>query len=264
EYESCSVQIFSFTSHDARGVPYGESKILAQLIRVVEMSQEKDVGLGVLTSEDRDVWAKAYDGLSQSPTNAESLEAIKRAALVVCLDGALAEFESYEVTCPQQIYMGGPNAVNAANRWWDKPVQVKAGRGGGGAVDAITETECCDKYPNFLHTRRFTGDIDSLIMHFTDYGKDFVKACNMSPDSYLQMALQLAGFRIFGGPISVVGAASSRKFFLGRVEGIHSTTVESVSFCRVFENPRSTRAEKEDSLRKAVEAHRRSASLVSL
>ncbi|CAN8022957.1 unnamed protein product [Ixodes persulcatus] len=126
--------MFTFSAYDARGEPHDESRILTQLIRVVEMSPEKDVGLGILTAEDRDVWAKVYASLGQNSQDAASLEAIKRAALVVCLDGRLADGDPYEVAWPRQVYKGGPNAEYAANRWWDKPVQVIVGEDGGSAL----------------------------------------------------------------------------------------------------------------------------------
>ncbi|KAG0435869.1 hypothetical protein HPB47_018276 [Ixodes persulcatus] len=126
--------MFTFKAYDARGMPQDERKILTQLMRVVEMSPEKDVGVGILTAEDRDVWAKVYASLGQNSQNAASLEAIKRAALVVCLDGGLADADPYEVSWPRQVYKGGPNAECAANRWWDKPVQVIVGEDGGSAL----------------------------------------------------------------------------------------------------------------------------------
>jgi hypothetical protein len=33
-------------------------------------------------------------------------------------------------------------------------------------------------------------------MMFDDYGKGFIKRCNVSPDAYVQMALQLAYYRV--------------------------------------------------------------------
>uniref|UniRef100_A0A1S4LD39 Choline/carnitine acyltransferase domain-containing protein n=2 Tax=Ixodes scapularis TaxID=6945 RepID=A0A1S4LD39_IXOSC len=66
--------------------------------------------------------------------NAASLEAIKMAALVVCLDGGLADAGPYEVAWPRQVCKGGPNAEYGANRWWDKPVQVIVGEDGGSAL----------------------------------------------------------------------------------------------------------------------------------
>ncbi|KAM7299613.1 uncharacterized protein ISCGN_020179 [Ixodes scapularis] len=65
-------QMFTFNAYDAQGVPHDESRILTQLIRVVEMSPEKDVGVGILTTEHRDVWAKVYASHGQTRPNGQS------------------------------------------------------------------------------------------------------------------------------------------------------------------------------------------------
>ncbi|KAM7298848.1 carnitine O-acetyltransferase-like [Ixodes scapularis] len=133
--------MFTFKAYDDQGVPHDERRILTQLIRVVEMSPEKDVGVGILTAQNRDVWAEAYDRLAENTQNAASFEAIKKAAVVVCLDGGLADTEPYEVAWPRQVYRGGANAEHAANRWWDKPVQIVVGEDGGSAL-LLDHTDC--------------------------------------------------------------------------------------------------------------------------
>ncbi|XP_029841116.2 carnitine O-acetyltransferase-like [Ixodes scapularis] len=232
-------QMFTFNACDARGMPHDERRILTQLIRVVEMSPEKDVGVGILTTAERDVWAEAYGRLGQNTQNAASLEAIKKAAVVVCLDGGLEDAEPFEVAWPRQVYRGGPKAEHAANRWWDKPVQIVLGEDGGsaflfdhtvcdGTVMARITSHCYNyaiKAGSFeasdgnaevvpqklefvlgsdtLHDLekatsfqiRHSDDTDRLYYQFPNYGKKFVKSCNMSPEGYVQMAMQLAVFR---------------------------------------------------------------------
>lgn len=39
-------------------------------------------------------------------------------------------------------------------------------------------------------------DIDLRILAFNDYGKGFMKTAKVSPDAYIQMALQLAYFKV--------------------------------------------------------------------
>ncbi|KAM7298626.1 choline O-acetyltransferase-like [Ixodes scapularis] len=231
--------MFTFKAYDAQGVPHDESRIFTQLNQVVEMSPEKEVGVAILTAEDRDVWAKVYASIAQNAQNAKSLEAIKRAALVVCLDGGLADAEPYDVAWPRQVYRGGPNAEYAANRWWDKPVQVIVGEDGGsaflcdhtvvdGTVMAGLTNHCYDyvqKAGSFEASEnneeaapqklefvlahdtleaiekatsfqaRYSDDTQRLLYTFSEYGKNFIQSCNMSPDGYVQMALQLAAFR---------------------------------------------------------------------
>ncbi|KAG0432209.1 hypothetical protein HPB47_021053, partial [Ixodes persulcatus] len=173
--------------------------------------------------------------------NAASLEAIKKAAVVVCLDGGLVDAEPFEVAWPRQVYRGGPNAEHAANRWWDKPVQVVVGEDGGSAL-LFDHTVCdgtmmagitnhCYNYavkagsfeasednaeavpqklefvlgPDTLHDIekatsfqiRHSDDTDRLFYQFPNYGKNLVQSCNMSPDGYVQMAIQLAACRSY-------------------------------------------------------------------
>ncbi|CAN8006932.1 unnamed protein product, partial [Ixodes hexagonus] len=42
---------------------------------------------------------------------------------------------------------------------------------------------------------RIAGDMDLLLYKFPSYGKDFIKSCKLSPDSYVQMAMQLAFYK---------------------------------------------------------------------
>ena len=42
---------------------------------------------------------------------------------------------------------------------------------------------------------RSVEDFDLCIVRFTDYGKDFAKAQNMSPDAFIQLALQLTYYK---------------------------------------------------------------------
>ncbi|XP_042144128.1 carnitine O-acetyltransferase-like, partial [Ixodes scapularis] len=100
---------------------------------------------------------------------------------------------------------------------------------------------------------RYTGDTERLIYQFSNYGKKFIQSSNMSPDGYVHMAMQLAAFRTIGTPVIVYGTASTRQFLHGRATVYYPSSEDSLSFCRVFDSPLSSKAEKEQSLRKAVE-----------
>lgn len=43
-------------------------------------------------------------------------------------------------------------------------------------------------------------DVDIHVLIFRDFGKDKVKRCRISPDSFLQIALQLAYYRVRPAP----------------------------------------------------------------
>ena len=44
--------------------------------------------------------------------------------------------------------------------------------------------------------RGLANDVDLHLLMFDMYGKGFMKKCRVSPDAYIQMALQLAYFRV--------------------------------------------------------------------
>ena len=44
----------------------------------------------------------------------------------------------------------------------------------------------------FLINSRLIQDLDLAVYRYDDYGKDFIKKCRVSPDVYIQLALQLA------------------------------------------------------------------------
>lgn len=47
---------------------------------------------------------------------------------------------------------------------------------------------------NPSHSRRIE-DLDFYVYRYKPYGKNFIKACQVSPDVYIQLALQLAYYK---------------------------------------------------------------------
>ncbi|CAN8023267.1 unnamed protein product, partial [Ixodes persulcatus] len=70
--------------------------------------------------------------------------------------------------------------------------------------------------------------------------------------------------RTIGTPVMVFGAASTRQFLHGRATVYHSSSKDSLSFCKVFDSPSSSGAEKEESLRNAVARCKQDAVSVSV
>ncbi|CAN7982113.1 unnamed protein product, partial [Ixodes pacificus] len=229
-------QFFIINTCDPRGIPYSEHRIMSQLLRVVHMTQKNADKIGLLTASDRDIWANAHTRLCKSPRNAESLEAIKEAAFVLCLDKKPSvDEESDELTGVRQVLLGGTHGENEANRWFDKTVQLIVGENGhsgilfeptpiDGVVRLALADHCCDYIEKNSTTEpsenvqdmprklefdlsaddlndiqaaksslsRIRDDAEVGILHFPSYGKDLIKCHHMSPDSFLQMAIQLA------------------------------------------------------------------------
>lgn len=103
---------------------------------------------------------------------------------------------------------------------------------------------------------KLAADIKMDYLHFTDYGKGFIKTQRMSPDSYIQMAIQYAFYRLHRVPGAHYESAQTRMYLHGRTETIRSCSVESIAFARaMLEAGRDGRA-KVEAMKTAINAHK--------
>ncbi|XP_038237958.1 carnitine O-palmitoyltransferase 1, brain isoform isoform X2 [Dermochelys coriacea] len=77
-------------------------------------------------------------------------------------------------------------------------------------------------------------DVDFHTFAFEDFGKGLIKRCHASPDSFIQLALQLAHFRDKGKFCLTYEAAMTRLFREGRTETVRSCSIESCNFIRAM------------------------------
>ncbi|XP_029312035.1 carnitine O-palmitoyltransferase 1, liver isoform isoform X2 [Cottoperca gobio] len=78
-------------------------------------------------------------------------------------------------------------------------------------------------------------DVDLHVFSFQDFGKGKVKKCRVSPDAFIQIALQLAYYRDHGRFCLTYEASMTRLFKEGRTETVRSCTNESSAFVRALE-----------------------------
>ncbi|XP_061611847.1 choline O-acetyltransferase-like [Phyllopteryx taeniolatus] len=104
--------------------------------------------------------------------------------------------------------------------------------------------------------QRLVNNLDMDIFTFKGYGKEFIKKQKMSPDAFVQVALQLAFFKCSGRLVSTYESASIRRFRDGRVDNIRSATVEALAFVKSMTDERTayTESEKMKRLRDAINA----------
>lgn len=69
-----------------------------------------------------------------------------------------------------------------------------------------------------------------------EYGKDFIKTVKVHPDSYVQMVLQLAYYRLHGGIAPTYETALMRFFYNGRTETVRSCSIEALDWVKGMEN----------------------------
>ncbi|XP_055550959.1 choline O-acetyltransferase isoform X2 [Wyeomyia smithii] len=77
-------------------------------------------------------------------------------------------------------------------------------------------------------------NLDFYVYRYKAFGKNFIKACQVSPDAFIQLALQLAYYKLYGHLVSTYESASTRRFLLGRVDCIRSASVEALEWSKAM------------------------------
>jgi carnitine O-acetyltransferase len=67
---------------------------------------------------------------------------------------------------------------------------------------------------------------------FQGYGSTFIKQAGYSPDAFVQMAIQLATYRLFGEQVGTYEATQVRPFCHGRTETTRSVSTASEAFVK--------------------------------
>lgn len=104
--------------------------------------------------------------------------------------------------------------------------------------------------------RKRIEEIDFSTKHLAQWGKGAIKKhAKMSPDGFIQMALQVAYYRDRGHFDQTYESSMTRLFYGGRTETIRSASVESAEFVKAFLDPAVPPKTKVELLRKATERH---------
>ncbi|NWV67133.1 CLAT acetyltransferase, partial [Malurus elegans] len=82
--------------------------------------------------------------------------------------------------------------------------------------------------------QRVVENLDFIAYKFEHYGKEFIKKQKISPDAYIQVALQLAFYRCHRRLVPTYESASLRRFDEGRVDNIRSATSEALAFVKAM------------------------------
>ncbi|RUP44358.1 acyltransferase ChoActase/COT/CPT [Jimgerdemannia flammicorona] len=104
-------------------------------------------------------------------------------------------------------------------------------------------------------TDKIIADSDTDVLLFEEYGTDFTKRVGkISPDAYMQMALQLAFYKLHHTATPTYETASTRAYLHGRTETTRTLSVESKRFVEHWESTASV-PQKYALLKAAADAH---------
>uniref|UniRef100_A0A8C1N037 Carnitine O-acetyltransferase n=1 Tax=Cyprinus carpio TaxID=7962 RepID=A0A8C1N037_CYPCA len=276
-------QFFVLDVYNSDGSPLTVDQLYVQLEKIWNSSlQSNKEPVGILTSNHRNTWGKAYNNLIKDKTNKESVRAIQKSIFTVCLDAPKPRVsdEMYFNKVAAQMLHGGGSRWNSGNRWFDKTLQFIIGEDGScgltyehapaegppivflvdHVVDYMKRSEMVRTpmiplaMPQKLrfnitpeikkdiekakqNMNIMVNDLDVRVLNFTHYGRKFPRSHKMSPDAFIQMALQLAYYRMYQTCCPTYESASLRMFKLGRTEAIRSTTTESLQFTKAMDDP---------------------------
>lgn len=71
------------------------------------------------------------------------------------------------------------------------------------------------------------------VLSFTDFGKEKIKSLGISPDSFIQIGIQMAQHKAFGKAFNVYESVMTKQFLHGRTEAMRPVTHASLEFLRL-------------------------------
>ncbi|XP_041452997.1 carnitine O-palmitoyltransferase 1, liver isoform-like isoform X1 [Lytechinus variegatus] len=103
--------------------------------------------------------------------------------------------------------------------------------------------------------KKLVDDVQIHVRVHNKFGKGAMKKCKVSPDAFIQLAMQLAYYRDASRFCLTYESSMTRLYREGRTETVRSCTVESCDFVRTMEDPDSTKEEKLAKFRIAANKH---------
>jgi carnitine O-acetyltransferase len=94
-----------------------------------------------------------------------------------------------------------------------------------------------------------------LVLQFDEFGKNFPKSQKISPDAFVQLAMQLAFYKTHRLLGNAYESGALRQFHLGRTEIIRACSSEAADFVRAMLASYATQSEKAVLLSKALATH---------
>jgi hypothetical protein len=247
--------------------------------------------VAALTSQNRDVWAKQRDDLiAMDEVNAHTLQMIETALFVLVLDDtAPATMEEmahiaahrygkalwFDKNFNMIVTQNARCLTNVDHTWADAPVMVHmydfvySGESSVGHYvknkyenpalpkPARLEWQLTDETRAQIavartHLDGLVQSVDIHVLTFQHFGKDLVKRAAMSPDAFVQAALQLAWYRLTGRVGLTYESGGTVRFAYGRTETVRSLSCDTKRFCELMASDAATTRERFDALRASV------------
>jgi carnitine O-acetyltransferase len=98
------------------------------------------------------------------------------------------------------------------------------------------------------------GRHEMTVLAYKSFGKNVIKKFKCSPDGFVQMAIQLGYYKMFGVSRPTYESGQTRKFQRGRTETCRSVSTESIAFVKAMEDTSLTNEQKIATFRNALKS----------
>ncbi|CAB3375686.1 Hypothetical predicted protein [Cloeon dipterum] len=287
---------YVFDALDKNGNILPPSDLLACIDYITkDASAASEFPIGVLTSENRDVWAKARQEL-EAQGNAEVLNIIDSSIFNLSLDDE-AVGSNREKLLRSYLHSDG------ANRWFDKSFSLIIGKDGTAGInfehswgdgvavlryftdmfkDSTNKPQVHpDTKSNFdaaNHVRKLEFKLnDSIkksiaeakrkhaeiskslafdVLEMHNYGKKLCKKHGVSPDSIMQLGFQVGYHKLSGKNVATYESCSTAAFRHGRTETMRPCTMATQAVCNAINGSNQpSNAELLTMIKKCSEVH---------
>jgi len=285
----CRGNIYRLDVFDEKGRLSRKEPIQEALEKILATATHSQFSPGTLTSMDRDRWAEARSKLADShPENAVALETIESAVFSLSLDNFSPGTQEaaartllhgdtgnrwFDKSIQFIVCANGVAGLNFEHSHLDgspmaRLVRFVTGKEPETSIVTGNFSPCTRELP--LHiptelrktiteadktTRRFDSNTLMRCLEFEPFGKEEIKRRGISPDAFIQIALQLAQHRTWGKIFSVFESVMLRSFLRGRTEAMRPLSVESSAFVASMADPGASDGTRGTLLRLAVEQH---------
>lgn len=278
----------------ADGTPLSPVELATQLRRCHADASQRALppppSVGMLTAGGRTRWAEARELLRQDHANRQTMQTIDRAFFVLALDdeapasddeaAALAIAGNghnrwYDKLCTLIVFANGRFAGNGEHSAVDAPatntifthitksaftleaaapaaVSLPEPRALRWNVTPAVVAMIGDAAKEYNALR---ADMSITLLVFREWGREHLKSRRASPDTVIQMALQLAQMLQHKNTVATYETAQTRQFAGGRTETVRSASIESKRWCEAVVRGAHSDAELAALLRDAIASH---------
>ncbi|XP_050413982.1 carnitine O-palmitoyltransferase 2, mitochondrial [Patella vulgata] len=272
--------LYLFDVLDRDGNIVAVEDIMAHIKYILEdKTPSPEYPVSILTSENRDVWATVREQLVNAG-NENTLKLVDGAVFALVLDDAQPTDPNqvsraflhgnginrwFEKSFMLILNKAGTAAVNFEHAWGDgvavlryfkevfKDTTEKPSANPDTRPSSIDSSKSVQRLEFNLDRnietkiteakQKFDAKINSLDFHHLEYQKytrQFIKKQKLSPDSVLQLAIQMAFYRMYGKTVGTYESCSTSAYKHGRTETIRPCTLATLKMCELVYNKNTT------------------------